>query len=115
MACINSRFAVVTQEEFLQTLTFLECVVCHPSLFMLIQLFSSISVNSGFWNIYLFIYIYLFICLFVYLFICLFVSLFVCLFPYLFICLFIYLFTDLVHSTWYVKQKDTSSLQCLST
>ena len=32
---------------------FRECVVLSPSLYMLIQLFSSISENSGFWNIHL--------------------------------------------------------------
>ena len=53
MAGLNSRFAVVTEEKILQMFTFLECVVLSPSLFMLIQLFSLISVNSGFWNIHL--------------------------------------------------------------
>ena len=44
MAGVNS------EEELLQMRTCLECVVLSPSLYMLIQLFSSISVNSGFWN-----------------------------------------------------------------
>ena len=36
MAGVNSRFAVVTEElEILQMLTFLECVVLSPSLYML--------------------------------------------------------------------------------
>ena len=34
-------------------LTFLECVVLSLNLYMLIQLFSSISMNSGFSNIHL--------------------------------------------------------------
>ena len=46
--CINFIFMVVTEEEILQMLTFLECVVLSLSLYMLIQLFSSVSVNSGF-------------------------------------------------------------------
>ena len=50
---INSRFAVVTEEEILQMRTFLECVVLSPKLYMLIQLSSSISVNCDFQNIQL--------------------------------------------------------------
>ena len=46
MASKNFRFAVVTKGEILQMLTFLECVVLSPRSYMLIQLFSSISVNS---------------------------------------------------------------------
>ena len=38
MAVVNSRFAVVTEEEILQMFIFLECVVLSPSLYMLIQL-----------------------------------------------------------------------------
>ena len=34
----------------LQILTFLECVVLSLTLYMLIQLLPSISVNSGFYN-----------------------------------------------------------------
>ena len=45
---LNSRFAVVTEEEILQMFTFLECTVFSPSLYMLIQLISSISVPNGF-------------------------------------------------------------------
>ena len=48
MTGVKSRFAVATEEEILQIFTFLESVVLSPSLYMLIQLFSSISVNSGF-------------------------------------------------------------------
>ena len=50
---INSRFPVVTEKEILQMRTFPECVVLSPKLYMLIQLSSSISVNSGFSNIQL--------------------------------------------------------------
>ena len=49
MAGVNSRFVAVTEEEILRNLTFLEFVVLLlPGLYMLIQLFSSTSVNSGF-------------------------------------------------------------------
>ena len=49
IAGVHSRFVVVTEEEILQMLTFLECVVLLPSLYMVIQfIFSSVSVNSGF-------------------------------------------------------------------
>ena len=48
MTGVNFRFAVVTEEEILQMLTYLERVVLSTSLHMLIQLFSSIFVNSGF-------------------------------------------------------------------
>ena len=51
MTGINSRFAEVTEEEMSQTLTFLEYDVLSPSFYMLIQLFFSISMNSGFKNI----------------------------------------------------------------
>ena len=44
----NSRLAIVTEEKVLQTPTFLKFVVFSPSLYMLVQFFSSISVNSGF-------------------------------------------------------------------
>ena len=47
VAGVNSRLAVMTEEEILQMLTFLERVVLSPSLYMLIQ-FSVISVNSVF-------------------------------------------------------------------
>ena len=46
MADVNSRFAVVTEEEILQMLTFLERVALSSSLHMLIQLFSSFSVKG---------------------------------------------------------------------
>ena len=36
------RLAVVPEEEIVQMLTFLECVVLSPSLYVIIQLFSSI-------------------------------------------------------------------------
>ena len=39
---------MVTEEEILQMFTFVECVVLLPSLYMPIQLFSSILANSGF-------------------------------------------------------------------
>ena len=48
LAAANSRFAAVTEEEMLQLLTFFEYVVLSSSLYMLIRLFSSMSVNSGF-------------------------------------------------------------------
>ena len=54
MAGINFRSSVVTEKEILQMLTFLECVVMSPSLYMLINLFPSVSVNSGFQKIHLF-------------------------------------------------------------
>ena len=41
MTGVNSRFVV-------KLLTFLECVVLSPSFYLLIQLFSSVSVDSGF-------------------------------------------------------------------
>ena len=45
---VNPRFVVVAEEEILQAVAFLECVVLSPSLYMqVIQLFSSISVNIG--------------------------------------------------------------------
>ena len=44
MAGINFRFARVTEEEVLPMLTFLDCVVLLPSLFLLIQLFPLIWV-----------------------------------------------------------------------
>ena len=47
----NSRLAVLTEEETLKMIyTFRECVVLSPitSLYMLIQLFSPISVNNDF-------------------------------------------------------------------
>ena len=50
MAGVNIRFAVVTKDEILQMLIFLECFELSPSLYLLLQLFSSISVNSGFKN-----------------------------------------------------------------
>ena len=40
MTGVNFRFAVVTEEEILQMLTYLERVVLSTSLHMLIQLFS---------------------------------------------------------------------------
>ena len=43
MAGINFRFAAVTEEEVLPMLTFLDCVVLLPSLFLLIQLFPLIA------------------------------------------------------------------------
>ena len=47
MADVNSRFAIVTKEEILHLFLFLECgMMLSPSLYMRIQLFSSISVNS---------------------------------------------------------------------
>ena len=48
MAVVNSRFAVVTEKEILQMISFPECVVLSPSLYIVIQLFLSISVESGF-------------------------------------------------------------------
>ena len=51
MANVNSPFAVVIEEKILQILTFPECVVLSPSLYMLILVFSSISVNSAFQNV----------------------------------------------------------------
>ena len=46
---VNSRFAVMTEEEISQMPTFLDCVVLSLSSYTLIQLFSeSISVTSGF-------------------------------------------------------------------
>ena len=48
MVGANSHFAVVTVKEILQMLTFLECVVLSPSLYMLIHLLSPMSVKSGF-------------------------------------------------------------------
>ena len=48
MASVNSPFAVVTEEEILQIITFLEWFMLSSSLCTLIQSFSSISVNSGF-------------------------------------------------------------------
>ena len=48
MAVVNSRFAVVTEKEILQMISFAECVVLSPSLYIVIQLFLSISVESGF-------------------------------------------------------------------
>ena len=48
IASVNSRFAVLTEEEILQIRTFLERVVWSPSLYFRIHLFSSLSVNSGF-------------------------------------------------------------------
>ena len=48
IAGVNSRVAVVTGEEILQMLTFLECVVLSPNLYVLIQYVSSILVNSSF-------------------------------------------------------------------
>ena len=51
----RSIICKVNEEEILQMLTFLEFVVLSPglspSLYMLLQLFSSISLNSGFSNI----------------------------------------------------------------
>ena len=52
VAAVNSCFAVVTEEEILQVLTFLDCLLL-PSWYILIQLIFSISVNSGFKNIHL--------------------------------------------------------------
>ena len=49
-AGINFHFAIVTEEEILQLLTCLECTVLLPSLYVLTPLFSSIMVNSCFWN-----------------------------------------------------------------
>ena len=49
-AGINFHFAIVTEEEILQLLTCLECAVLLPSLYVLTPLFSSIMVNSCFWN-----------------------------------------------------------------
>ena len=37
MTGVNSRFAIATEEEILQMLTFLECVVLSPSLYTLIH------------------------------------------------------------------------------
>ena len=48
MAGINTHFAVVSEEGIFQMLVFLECVELLSSLYMLIQLFSSILMNSGF-------------------------------------------------------------------
>ena len=49
-AGVGSRFWVATEKEILQMLTFLECVVLLPSLYVIIvnTLFPSIVVNSGF-------------------------------------------------------------------
>ena len=41
----NVHLPVVTEEEVLQELTFLECVVLSPSLYILIPVFYSILVN----------------------------------------------------------------------
>ena len=43
MAGVNSSLVVVTEEEILQMLIFLECVMLQPSLYLLIHLFSSIG------------------------------------------------------------------------
>ena len=48
MAGMNTCVAAVTDEEILQMFTFLECVVLSSSLYMTIQLFSSIPENIGF-------------------------------------------------------------------
>ena len=42
VAGVNFCFAVVTEEEILKTLAFLEYTVLSPSLYMLIQLFSEL-------------------------------------------------------------------------
>ena len=48
MAAVNSRFAVVTEEEILQMLSSRECVVLSVSLYRLTQLLSSVAVDSVF-------------------------------------------------------------------
>ena len=48
MVGVKFRLATVTEAEILQMLTFLECVVLPPSLYMPIRLFYSILVNSSF-------------------------------------------------------------------
>ena len=48
MVGVKFRLAAVTEAEILQMLTFLECVVLPPSLYMLIRLFYSILVSSSF-------------------------------------------------------------------
>ena len=52
MAGVNFRFEVATEEEILQMLTILECVVLLPSLCTLLQLFSSILCHYSprFWR-----------------------------------------------------------------
>ena len=47
-AGVNSHFALVIEQEILQMLPFLKCVVFSLSLFTLIQLLFSNSVNSDF-------------------------------------------------------------------
>ena len=49
MADVNSPLVVATEKEIsIKSFNFLERVVLSPSLFILVKLFSSMSVNSGF-------------------------------------------------------------------
>ena len=48
MAGANSPITVVTEKKILQMLKCFEYLVLSPSLCMLVQLFSSIAMNSGY-------------------------------------------------------------------